>query len=251
MTNKWCFLLFFGLSPWVADAGAFREEPTKAPEIVEAGSWVDRFAGSNEEVQERYAELEASIAVGIDRGLLSEEGGEKIRDATVFAAEKHRLQFRNNDRKTPYINHPIAVAEAIMRIGGIYDEDIIAAALLHDVMDGTDTTYEEIMAHFGLRVTALVQEITGKEGISDKERNRRQIVEAPSQSSGATVIRLADKLHNLHLLMNDPSRGWDSQAVDAYFQWAETVIDRLPEVNPPLFEAVKDLTDQYWKKNHK
>jgi guanosine-3',5'-bis(diphosphate) 3'-pyrophosphohydrolase len=64
--------------------------------------------------------------------------------AIKFAAEKHATQRRKDAAKTPYINHPIEVAEHLARVGKVTDEDTLIAAILHDTIEDTDTTEEEL-----------------------------------------------------------------------------------------------------------
>ncbi len=247
MFNKLCLLFLTSCTPWVLDAGSFSEEK-ECVEITEVSSWLDKWAKSDEDVRMQFSLFEESLQKGLESKSLTESDVSMIRRAVSFAAEKHQSQFRKNDKKTPYIIHPIGVADHIMRIGDVYDVDVVIAALLHDVTDETGVTFEEIAAHFGLKVTGYIQEIIGDQTLSDKERQKRQIVEAPDSSAGASLIKMADKLHNLNTLMNNPSRGWTQGAIDSYFQWAEVVVDRLPSVNDSLKQAVHDTVTEYWER---
>ena len=83
-----------------------------------------------------------------------------ILKAAHLAACKHRNQKRKDEEKTPYINHPIAVAKIISEIGNIEDPEVLAAALLHDTIENTETTVDELIDNFGERVCSLVQEVT-------------------------------------------------------------------------------------------
>merc|ERR1719209_705082 len=78
--------------------------------------------------------------------------------ATNFAAIKHRDQRRKDPSQTPYINHPIGVAEIISAEGGITDTDILIGALLHDTVEDTDTTFDEIEQHFGEKIRKIVDD---------------------------------------------------------------------------------------------
>jgi guanosine-3',5'-bis(diphosphate) 3'-pyrophosphohydrolase len=83
-----------------------------------------------------------------------------ILDALQFAAHKHRDQRRKDLEASPYINHPIALANVLWREGGVTQPDIISAALLHDTIEDTDTTPEELRERFGKKVTDMVLEVT-------------------------------------------------------------------------------------------
>jgi len=80
--------------------------------------------------------------------------------AVRFAAQKHQTQKRKDPDATPYVNHPIAVAEVLGRVGAITDLNILQAALLHDTVEDTATTPEELEEHFEPRVRRLVEEVT-------------------------------------------------------------------------------------------
>ncbi len=246
MFNKICLLFFVGVAPFALDAAPV-EEGNAHMQIVETKSWLDKFAKSDKDVLEQFTAFERSLQKAVEKKHLREADVVKILQAVSFAAEKHQSQFRKNATKTPYVIHPIGVANHVVAIGEVYDVDVIIAALLHDVMDGTDATYDEIAVYFGLEVAKYVQEVTGDLTLSDKEQKKRQIIEAPNQSKGATIIRLADKLHNISTLMKDPSQGWSQDRLDGYFVWVHAVIDHLPCVNDPLKEAVHKTIAGYWE----
>lgn len=158
-----------------------------------------------------------------------------------FAAEKHAQQRRKNANATPYINHPIEVAEHLARIGGISDEDVLVAALLHDTIEETKTTFEEIEDRFGSRVASIVMECTDDKSLEKAERKRLQIVNAPKKSSDAKCVKIADKTCNLASILVDPPRDWSMRRKQEYFGWAERVIQGLLGVNERLDACVKDV----------
>ncbi len=80
----------------------------------------------------------------------------RILEAVLFAAERHRDQRRKGAEKPPYINHPVEVAERLWRVGKVRDIPVILAALLHDTLEDTPTTPEEIRERFGEEVLGLV-----------------------------------------------------------------------------------------------
>src|SRR5204862_2442813 len=83
-----------------------------------------------------------------------------ILNALHFAADKHRDQRRKDAGASPYINHPIEVAELLARVGGISDRVALQAAILHDTIEDTNTTSEELEAAFGADVRRVVEEVT-------------------------------------------------------------------------------------------
>src|ERR1041384_5861474 len=80
--------------------------------------------------------------------------------AVKFSAEKHKAQRRKGAERSPYINHPIDVAEMLWSIGGVREIQVIVAAILHDTVEDTTTTPSEIGEHFGPVVRSLVEEVT-------------------------------------------------------------------------------------------
>lgn len=241
-----CLLFFIGCSPLALEALPVAEQNAQV-QIVEVESWLDKWAKSDKDVSAQFIIFKNSLQKSVEKKLLTEADVSKILQAVSFAAEKHQSQFRKNSKKTPYVIHPIGVADNIVSVGKVYEADVIIAALLHDVMDGTNATYEEISAYFGDKVAEYVQEVTGDLTLSDKEQKIQQIIDAPNQSAGATAIRLSDKLHNLSTLMKDPSEGWTQDRLDGYFQWVLAVVDQLPDSNDSLKEAVQGTITDYWK----
>ena len=171
----------------------------------------------------------------------------RIIDAIAFSAERHQYQTRKDPQQTPYIIHPIGVADHLFSIGKIRDPDIIIAALLHDTVEDTETSFEDIQTKFGSRVEGFVREVTDDKSLPKQTRKQLQIEHAPHKSAGAAQIKLADKLYNLRDLLNHPPEDWESERVEAYFQWAQKVVDNLPWVNAPLKKAVDEAIEQHRK----
>jgi guanosine-3',5'-bis(diphosphate) 3'-pyrophosphohydrolase len=159
--------------------------------------------------------------------------------ALAFAAHKHRDQRRKDARASPYINHPIALADILCSEGGIDDPDVLCAALLHDTVEDTDTDPEQLEAELGARIRDLVLEVTDDKRLPKAERKRLQIERAGSLSQGAKLVKLADKIANLRDVANCPPTSWSLERRQEYFDWAKAVVDRLRGVHPGL-EAVFD-----------
>ncbi|MCM2374003.1 HD domain-containing protein [Rhodopirellula sp. ICT_H3.1] len=122
------------------------------------------------------------------------------------------------------MNHPIEVAEHLARVGQITDEEVLVAALLHDTVEDTETTLEEIATGFGSRVAAIVEECTDDASLEKSERKRLQIVNAPHKSPEAKCVKLADKTRNLASILTDPPTDWSLGRQREYFDWAEKVV---------------------------
>ena len=154
-----------------------------------------------------------------------------ILKALEFAALRHRDQRRKDD-VTPYINHPIALANVLSRDGGITDPDVLAAAILHDTLEDTQTNSGELRDAFGDKIAA-------SRGMTDaracgEERKRLQIEHAASISREAKLVKLADKICNVRDVADQPPTKWDLRRRREYFDWAKAVVDRLRGTHPGL-----------------
>ena len=95
--------------------------------------------------------------------------------ATDFAARKHKDQRRKDSDQTPYINHPIGVAQILSKEGSVTDVDVLIGALLHDTVEDTECSFEEIEKEFGSRVKSIVAEVTDDKNLEKMERKRLQV----------------------------------------------------------------------------
>ena len=161
--------------------------------------------------------------------------------ALEFAAAKHRDQRRKGRGSSPYINHSIEVARALAEIGGVTDPEILSAAILHDTVEDTQTTPEELDEVFGARIRSLVKEMTDDKSITSALRKQLQIVHAPALSPGARLIKLGDKLCNVHDVIHDPPASWDPVRRRAYLAWARAVVDQIRGTNAALEDAFDKL----------
>lgn len=157
-----------------------------------------------------------------------------ILQAIDFAAQKHRDQRRKGRNCEPYINHPIEVAKLISEIGGISDIDILVAAILHDTIEDTDTTEEEISKMFGAEAASLVKEVTDDKSLSKTDRKKLQVEHAPHLSRGAKIIKLADKISNIADIIDNPPDGWSNERRRDYVKWGRAVIAGLKDSNAQL-----------------
>lgn len=148
-----------------------------------------------------------------------------------FAAIKHKDQRRKDEKETPYINHPIGVANILIQEGKVHDPVVIIAALLHDTVEDTETTFEEIENEFGTEVCNIVKELTDDKSLPKMERKRLQVANAPQKSHKAKLITLADKLYNLRDLQSSVPVGWSQDRVKEYFKWSKAVIDGCRRTN--------------------
>ena len=153
--------------------------------------------------------------------------------AAQFSAQRHRDHRRKDAKQTPYINHPIALA-AILSEAGVSDPEVLAAALLHDTIEDTDTTYDDIRGEFGKAIADLVAEVTDAKFLEKAARKRIQVSRAGRASDRAKLIKLADKICNLRDMLGSPPAGWSLARRQKYFDWAKEVVDQTRGVNPTL-----------------
>ena len=132
--------------------------------------------------------------------------------AADFAAREHREQRRKDAEATPYINHPIRLAAILYEEGGVRDATVLAAALLHDTMEDTGTTYDELRGEFGAAVVDVVAEVTDAKFLRD--------------------------------VLAHPPANWSLQRRQEYFDWAQEVVNQVRGVNPKLERAFDRLYRQ-------
>jgi guanosine-3',5'-bis(diphosphate) 3'-pyrophosphohydrolase len=159
--------------------------------------------------------------------------------ALSFAAHKHKDQRRKDVAASPYINHPISLANVLSNEGHVTDIEVLCAALLHDTIEDTQTTPAELDAEFGRAIQSIVMEVTDDKNLPKSERKRQQIEHAAHASDKAKLVKLADKISNLRDVANTPPPDWSLERRQAYFDWAKAVIDKLRGVHPTL-EGVFD-----------
>ena len=160
-----------------------------------------------------------------------------VLEALAFAAHKHRDQRRKDAAASPYINHPIALANVLVREGAVSEPEVVAAALLHDTLEDTQTSPAELRTAFGERVAHIVAEVTDDKSLPKADRKRLQIEHAAAISREAKLVKLADKICNLRDMAGHPPASWDLVRRREYFDWAKAVIDRLRGVHPQLEAA--------------
>jgi len=154
--------------------------------------------------------------------------------AIAFAADKHRHQRRKDAEASPYINHPIEVATVLAVEGQVADETILVAAALHDTVEDTETTFEELL---GREVTDLVREVTDDKSLGKMERKNLQIKQAAQSSSRAKQLKIADKICNIRDLTTRPPSNWPLERRSEYLKWSEQVVAGCRNVNGGLDQA--------------
>lgn len=164
----------------------------------------------------------------------------RLLDALAIAALKHRDQRRKDVDASPYINHPIALARVLSMEAGIDDEDVLIAAIVHDTVEETDTTIEELRERFGERIASLAGEVTDDTTLDRTTRKQLQVEHASSLTREAALVKLADKVCNLRDVAENPPPDWPLTRRRKYFEWARQVIDGVRGAHAQLelaFEA--------------
>jgi guanosine-3',5'-bis(diphosphate) 3'-pyrophosphohydrolase len=187
---------------------------------------------------------------------MSELNSSLMQKTIVFSVEKHLGQYRDASRLMPYVTHPIDVMLKLRYVGGITNENILCAALLHDILEETDTEEEELYQQFGPEVTQLVVELTrGDVRITyPEELTRQQIREMQLESllteirekmsDEARVIKLADRASNLEEALYS-RRG---EKLLRYLEQTQQILNIIPKrINPPLWKYLR----KKFKKAHK
>ena len=160
--------------------------------------------------------------------------------AVDFAAFKHRRQRRKDAEASPYINHPLALARVLKLEAGVAEVDVLVAAILHDTVEDTETTVEELEREFGHAVASIVAEVTDDKSLPKPDRKRLQVEHAPHISHPAKLVKLADKICNLRDVLEAPPSHWPMERRRAYFEWAKAVIDGLRGAHPGLEHLFDD-----------
>lgn len=180
-----------------------------------------------------------------------------ILKALDFAAARHKNQFRKGEDRAPFINHPIQVANLLANEAGEKDPVLLAAAILHDVIEDTVNSAsekkaleEEITAIFGAEVLNLTLEVTDDKSLVKSERKRLQVEQASHKSVRARKLKIADKILNIRDIMMFPPVGWPIERIIEYFDWAESVVSGLRGVNP-LLDEMFDVTLRNARKKYR
>lgn len=155
-------------------------------------------------------------------------------EAAAFAADRHRDQRRKDAAASPYINHPLTLARILAVEAGVTDPVVLAAALLHDTIEDTQTTESELRERFGDEVAAVVLEVTDDKALDKAARKRLQIEHAAHLSSRAKLVKLADKTANLRDILHSPPSDWLLARRQHYAQWAKDVVDGLRGDHPAM-----------------
>ena len=155
--------------------------------------------------------------------------------AADFAARRHAGQRRKGASAEPYLNHLAEVAFLLAEASG--DATLVAAGWLHDTVEDTCVTREELEELFGPAVASLVAEVTDDKSLAKAERKRLQVANVGHKSVGARLIKIADKTSNLRSLTSSPPTDWERTRLDEYVTWASEVVQGCRGLNDSLERA--------------
>ena len=160
-----------------------------------------------------------------------------ISEAADLAARRHNGMARKGRGNEPYINHLAEVANLLAIATDGADAELVAAGWLHDTMEDTDTTREELSARFSDRVALLVIECTDDMSLPKAERRRLQVVDAPKKSADAKLIKIADKISNIGALIHSDPTTEERDALAPFYLRLLRGVDALYDTPTPYISA--------------
>ena len=158
----------------------------------------------------------------------------RLTKALLFAAEAHRNQRRKGAAQEPYLNHLIEVLDLVVQATDGTDMDMVLAALLHDVVEDTSTTYEDIVANFGEHVAQIVHENSDDMSLPKDERRRARIAAMPLKSREAKIVKMADVISNLRAIAVSPPAGWSAERKLGYLNACRELVDAARGTEPGI-----------------
>ena len=154
--------------------------------------------------------------------------------ALDFAADRHRNQRRKDGLGSPYINHLITVGDLLANTGGVVDQIVLAAGVLHDTVEDVGVTFDELEARFGAEVRGIVAEVTDDKTLPKDVRKQRQVEHAPGLSARAKLVKLADKIANVRDVIERPPVLWPRERSEQYLTWSAAVVAGCRGTNDSL-----------------
>jgi (p)ppGpp synthase/HD superfamily hydrolase len=164
--------------------------------------------------------------------------------AADYAARQHIAQRRKGERAEPYVNHLIEVAALLAEATDGSDVVLLMGGLLHDTLEDTDATYDDLVERFGPEVASLVAEVTDDKSLPKEERKRLQIEKTAAKSRRAKLLKIADKTSNLRGLITSPPVGWTEARLRDYVVWANDVVRSCRGLNPRLEAAFDEAHEK-------
>jgi len=160
-------------------------------------------------------------------------------DAVAYAARAHRSQLRKDDQ-TPYVSHPFRVCLIVRHLFGVDDADALAAAVLHDTIEDTDTDYDDLVEKFGPNVASWVAALSKDKRLPDDEREAAYMKTLSQSPWQVKVCKLADIYDNLSDSASLNSKGREKSLARSR-KYLDALRADLPEQAKRPFEIVSDL----------
>jgi guanosine-3',5'-bis(diphosphate) 3'-pyrophosphohydrolase len=161
----------------------------------------------------------------------------RLLQALDFAAERHSAQRRKGPDAAPYVNHLIEVASLVANLAQIEDEEVLMAAVLHDVLEDTPTTADEVVQRFGERVCRFVLALSDDKALPRRRRREVTLEHLPEMDPLVRIVKLADLSSNIKLLPPN----WSDEHQREYLEWSEAAA----RICGPECAA---LADFYWER---
>lgn len=182
----------------------------------------------------------------------------KLFEAIKFATVKHNKQIRKAPKgvEIPYIIHPLEVAEILSECGFDDPEYFFIPAILHDILEDTETEEEEILLKFGKKVLDIIKENTDNPNLDKIKQKEEQIKKMPKKSFHAQVIKIADRTSNLRDIVRIKPN-WKQKSLEKYIESSKTLVSnntlnemdscckKLIEVFYKAYEDAKISTNEY------
>jgi (p)ppGpp synthase/HD superfamily hydrolase len=162
------------------------------------------------------------------------EGLRLVSEAAEFAAHRHSGKARKGRGNEPYVNHLAEVANLLAAATEGKDAELVAAGWLHDTIEDAGTTAQELDKAFGQRVADLVAEVTDDISLSKDQRRQKQVLEAPTKSPGAKLVKIADKISNIRARIRPQPSPEEREDLVDYLSFSEKVVAGCRGVNAML-----------------
>lgn len=171
-------------------------------------------------------------------------GHKLITRAMDFAARAHADQRRKGAKGEPYVNHLTEVADLVGEATDYKDAVLIAAALLHDVIEDFDVTHAELVTEFGAEVADVVRECSDDTSLPRLERKRLQVQHIPHLSTRAKLVKLADKTSNLRAIDRTPPEGWSRDRKAEYVNFGRQIAAGAKGIAPKLDARFREISEK-------
>lgn len=154
--------------------------------------------------------------------------------ALQFAAIKHKNQIRKGTGE-PYINHPIELL-AILDSCGLKNEDVLCIAILHDVLEDTQTSINELSLLFNDNIVNGVIQMSDNKTLPKSERKLLQIQHSKDLPYKVQLVKIADKISNIRNISNNSPKDWDIERTISFVLWCKAVVDSISNCDHKLYE---------------